>query len=106
VALESAKHPEFYGPGMPSLLPMVGDADTGIACGPGDYHLSFVVEGREVARSLAKSLSGTRERVAANVMNRVFELDTPFDLSSLEEVEVDIGGSNDKRRARITDSNS
>lgn len=96
VALESAKHP------APALLPMVGDADTGMFSPSGDT-LSFVVDGVERARSLARSMSGTRERIAADVMNRVFDLDTPFDLSSLEEIEVDIkrGGSTDENESNV-----
>lgn len=88
VTLYSAKHP------APALLPMTGDADTGIAALNEDS-LSFVVDGHKMATALARSMDQTRERVAADVMEKAFHvpnhtLKIPFDLSSLEEIEVEI----------------
>ncbi len=92
VELTSAAHPLIHtGNPAPALLPMVGDADTGIYAAGGDQ-LNLVAGGQRLAGALAKSLMETREMVAVNAYHRGIDLETPFDLSSasLEEIEVDI----------------
>jgi hypothetical protein len=101
VALQSATHP------APALLPMFGDADTGIFS-PSSDHLSLVT-GERYAKALAQSMKQTREQVTANVLNKVFKMETTFDLSpaSLEEIEVDIkrGGSTDEPEGDVRSRN-
>jgi len=69
VALYSAKHP------IPALLPMVGDADTGIFS-PNADSISFHPIPHEMSErmveALCKSLMETKEIVGANVFNRAF----------------------------------
>ncbi len=86
VELYSIAHPS------PALLPIVGDADTGIFSSGGDK-LELVVNGQRMANALAKSVMQTRDAVAKRVLSKAFpdaELRTPFDLAVLEEMEVDI----------------
>ena len=94
VVLNSIAHPQVTP--VPALLPFVGDADTGIFSSSSD-HLSLVTGGR-YAKALAQSMNQTREQMTANVLNKVFKMETTLDLSSLEEIEVDIkrGGSDEE----------
>lgn len=71
VALYSAKHPVWKDavPHAPALLPMVGDADTGIFSSGADK-LELVVNGQRMANALAKSMMQNMEMVAADVYNR------------------------------------
>lgn len=84
VALYSAKHPS------PAILPLVNDPNTGIYT----YRTyEFATEGTRMHMALARSMMQTREVVARNVLSKAFpdvELRTPFDLSSLEEIEIEI----------------
>lgn len=107
VALESIAHPSdawnVMDPPPPAFLPFVTDNDTGIFSTSGDK-LEIVTGGVRMAKALAKSMNETREQMMANVLNRAFDLSP----TSLEEIEVDIkrGGSSDKFRTRIADSDS
>ena len=103
VELTSIAHPLIHtGNPAPALLPMVTDLDTGMFS-PSADKLSLVTGGR-YAGALSKSMMETMEQVSAKVYSRkVFNFETAFDLSSLEEIEVDIkrGGSTDETEGDV-----
>ena len=53
----------------------------------------FATKGTRMHLALQRSMMQTREVVARNILSKAFpeaELRTPFDLSALEEIEVEI----------------
>lgn len=79
VALQSMAHPSFYG-----ATPIYTYKT---------YDLAYATKGTRMHMALQRSMQQTREVVARNVLSKIFpdvELKTPFQLASLEEMEVEI----------------
>jgi hypothetical protein len=82
VVLQSMAHP--------TILPLINDPNTGIYT----YKTyEFATKGTKMHMALQRSMQQTREVVARNVLSKIFpetELKTPFQLASLEEIEIEI----------------
>ena len=88
VALYSAKHP----PLNPADY-LTGSDAWYLADKYTHTTYKFATEGTRLHEALARSMMLTRDAVAKRVLGKAFpevELRTPFDLSSLEEIEIDI----------------